>query len=367
MIIVNWITVIVLLGAAQGIFLSIGLFFIQSQNKTANRLLSLFILSVSLALIGRLELEMGVFNVHPELFLFQDIVLFLFGPLLYLYIRQLLDLSFKLNRIHLLLFLPAIVHVLMMSYTVFLSVKEIQEIFYMDPTYWLIVEGLGVFHNFVYIVINIFVYKKYTKTISTFISFSQKTTHLIVILAFVLSATALWMFLYLSRIIGITHTINYEFYRLIWLVLSLFSYFLGYFGLFFPNIFRVPFVQEKKTKFTENENELYEMKNRLNKLMETQKLFLNSGLTLQILAEKSEINRNTLSWVINKGFDKNFYDFVNEFRIEEFKRLVENKIPEEQTILSIALEAGFQSKTTFNVAFKKITGMTPKEYIRSKS
>ena len=96
--------------------------------------------------------------------------------------------------------------------------------------------------------------------------------------------------------------------------------------------------------------------------MKKEKPFLNSKLTLQDLAEMLHVNIHTLSRVINEGYRKNFFDFINEYRIEEFKRLVNIDQYKNYTFLAIAMEVGFSSKTTFNRSFKKSTGKTPREY-----
>ncbi|MFA8436978.1 MAG: helix-turn-helix domain-containing protein, partial [Marinifilaceae bacterium] len=69
--------------------------------------------------------------------------------------------------------------------------------------------------------------------------------------------------------------------------------------------------------------------------------------------------------IINQGHGLNFNDYINQFRVEEFKRLLQDPQFSKETLLAVAFEAGFNSKTTFNTAFKKFTGMTPSEYRRS--
>jgi AraC-like DNA-binding protein len=110
---------------------------------------------------------------------------------------------------------------------------------------------------------------------------------------------------------------------------------------------------------TESAGKLY---NSLIHLMKEEGLFRKSDLTIGDLAEKLDVHPNYVSQVINEKESRNFYDFVNNFRIGEFKRLV--AIPENRrlTLLSIALDCGFNSKSSFNRHFKKATGQTPSEY-----
>jgi AraC-like DNA-binding protein len=96
--------------------------------------------------------------------------------------------------------------------------------------------------------------------------------------------------------------------------------------------------------------------------MENEKPFHDLELTLTSLATQVEIGRNQLSELINSGTGGNFYDFVNKYRVEEVKQLMENPKFKDYTLLAIAFEAGFPSKSTFNSIFKKFTGLTPSEY-----
>jgi len=97
--------------------------------------------------------------------------------------------------------------------------------------------------------------------------------------------------------------------------------------------------------------------------MEEQKPYLQNELTIQDLAEAVAIPRHHLSRIINERLAKNFYDFVNEYRVDEAKRLLLDPSFSHYTTLGIALEAGFNSKPTFNAVFKKQTGLTPTAFV----
>jgi AraC-like DNA-binding protein len=90
--------------------------------------------------------------------------------------------------------------------------------------------------------------------------------------------------------------------------------------------------------------------------------YLNEGLTLTDLAKQVGMSRNQLSVVINSGIGDSFYTFINRYRVEEAKRLIANPKNANFTILSLAFEAGFTSKSAFHNTFKKLTGLTPTEY-----
>ena len=120
----------------------------------------------------------------------------------------------------------------------------------------------------------------------------------------------------------------------------------------------------KYNKSALSDNQLKAIHGELVQLMKQKKLFLTPELTLRIVAEELEIHPNTLSQVINAVEQKNFFDYVNTLRIEEFKERI--AIPDNQkyTLLSLAFECGFNSKTSFNRNFKNLTGKSPSEYLK---
>ncbi|WP_264525633.1 helix-turn-helix domain-containing protein [Flavobacterium sp. N502536] len=161
--------------------------------------------------------------------------------------------------------------------------------------------------------------------------------------------------------------------------------FIGYFGVKQVGIFtNQPFSENNQTLISVAEKaavahpsekikyeksgltatELQTIHQKLTQLMNDEKLYKNADLTLTELAQKINVHPNTLSQVINSAEQKNFYDYINSQRVEEFKKTI--RLPENQkfTFLSVALECGFNSKTAFNRNFKKETGLSPSEYLK---
>ncbi|MBM1106548.1 tetratricopeptide repeat protein [Aurantibacter crassamenti] len=103
----------------------------------------------------------------------------------------------------------------------------------------------------------------------------------------------------------------------------------------------------------------------LNTEMDEDKPFLNPELSLKALAGCIELHPNKLSWLLNNHFGKNFNDFVNQYRIKEFQRLAITPENKNITLLGLAYDSGFNSKTVFNTFFKKETGMTPKQWVKA--
>ena len=106
-------------------------------------------------------------------------------------------------------------------------------------------------------------------------------------------------------------------------------------------------------------------KEKLQKLMETEKLHLDSNLTLPLLAKKTAVSVHHLSQVINEKLSQNFFEFVNSYRVEEAKQMLLDPDRKHLNISAIGFEAGFNSNSSFNSVFKKLTGMTPSQFRNS--
>ncbi len=103
---------------------------------------------------------------------------------------------------------------------------------------------------------------------------------------------------------------------------------------------------------------------RLTRYMAEEKPFTEPEISLDDLAGRLSLSPNQLSQVINEQLGRNFWDFVNEYRIREVEAQFRRGVHQKQTLLAIALDAGFNSKASFNRAFKKFTGQTPSEYLK---
>ncbi|TGV02437.1 helix-turn-helix domain-containing protein [Flavivirga rizhaonensis] len=130
---------------------------------------------------------------------------------------------------------------------------------------------------------------------------------------------------------------------------------------------------KRKSSKTVTYNKLYELdferlKNIEEKIlstMEEKQLYKNRKLQLKDLSKEVSTSENNVSEVLAKQFQTNYYDFINSYRVNEVKRLMNSEKHKGYKLIAIAMEAGFNSKTTFNTAFKKSTGQTPSEYKKS--
>lgn len=156
----------------------------------------------------------------------------------------------------------------------------------------------------------------------------------------------------------------------LFLSLSVFVILIGYFGLkqkvIFTNVNVIVTdtsgIQLKYSGSRLNESEEKQYAEKLSGHMELLKPYLNADLTLPQLAVELGISNHLLSQVINEHFKLNFFDFVNQYRVESFKERIVNPKYENFSLLGIAFECGFNSKSAFNRIFKKSTGLTPSQY-----
>ena len=121
-------------------------------------------------------------------------------------------------------------------------------------------------------------------------------------------------------------------------------------------------LERKYKKALFSDNELKEYRQQLEALMAKEEPYLDPNLSLRGLAEMMEIPPNHLSQLLNEGFNKNFAEYINSYRLETFKSKAADPSQQHLTILALAYDSGFNSKTVFNTFFKKMMGKTPKAY-----
>ncbi len=162
---------------------------------------------------------------------------------------------------------------------------------------------------------------------------------------------------------------------LLQLAYLVFIFVVGYYG-FRQTIVFTNFEFYSHPRKSENKNASYERSGlaqeqaiqyhgQLLKLMKERKPYLDGEVTAQSLSKQLGISANHLSQVLNQEQKQNFFDFVNSYRVEEVKAKMKDSQFRNFTLLAIALESGFNSKTSFNTIFKKFTGQTPSQYYKS--
>jgi AraC-like DNA-binding protein len=173
--------------------------------------------------------------------------------------------------------------------------------------------------------------------------------------------------------------LNFDPYEISFIGLTILTFLFGVFGFHQPSIFE-EVVHFSANNGTENSNGNSEPRKylrsglkqkdvaryikQLENHMTKVKPYLDRELSIFDLAKQLTIPRHFLSEVINEHMGKNFYNLVNDYRIEEVKRRLEDPKYKHLTILAIAYDSGFNAKSSFNTIFKDKTGMTPSEYQR---
>lgn len=152
----------------------------------------------------------------------------------------------------------------------------------------------------------------------------------------------------------------------------IFIYLFSWFGFARPKIFEGYTVNEglKTVIITKYKSSVLtpdlekELAQRLHELMAAEKLYKKEDIGLDLLASKLGVSRNSVSQVINAS-GRNFFDYINHWRIEEAKKLLVQTNKSELNVIEVAYEVGFNNKVSFNKFFKKSTGLTPTEFRRA--
>jgi AraC-like DNA-binding protein len=120
--------------------------------------------------------------------------------------------------------------------------------------------------------------------------------------------------------------------------------------------------REKYAKSGLTKERLEQLYQELVRLMKEDRVYTKTDLSIDDLASNLRVHANHLSQVINEKVGKNFYDFVNQYRLEEFKRILSDPRNHKHTLFALAIDCGFNSKSSFNRHFKKVSGQTPSQY-----
>lgn len=377
----------------------------QRENK-ASKWLSLLLFLCAMYITPHMTGYAGWYSVKATrhfLYFIPFMQVFLIGPVVYFYTKTLLNGDYKLTSVDYYHFLPAALYSVY-NLVVFVTDKLILDEFYFyadgrdkDLANWY--QATGLISMTLYLLLSLRFYSTYKKLVYQEVSYAES-------ILFKWVRNFMWAFLglILLRVLFFIFNPNWgQFGSQFWYYLSfscVFTYvaIMGYshlkeytsiteaglkvYNVFTENhhssyveVYNAPIDDDKlqsspslATKTAEKNNSLSEeeldhWKDMVQSLMLDERLFENPRLTLADLAEGLNTNTKLISTVVNRGFQMNFNDYVNQFRIDAVK----NKILEgehlKQTLLGVALESGFNSKATFNRAFRKITAQSPKEYI----
>ncbi|WP_109301015.1 AraC family transcriptional regulator [Aquimarina sp. AU474] len=352
----------------QCIFLIFAIQYIPKKHTGANRIIQYLLAIYSVFLFER---ALGSQFERDFLRLYGNIIntFYLFiGPLVYTYIRRLLfykNGNYQLPYYH---YSPALLYLGYCFFHMYIydSIKDVSGYF-----------ATLLFCNDVifFVFISAYLFKSnrllsyYKKKEEEELSFNQTIIKYIKIM---LICLLVYMFFWLLGIIErfvVKLPIDI---RMIWdiscLIFGIQIYIVGFYNLKHPEVFKIRLLlnkeNEAKKKNKLDEKEINKIKNLIDSFLEEKKGYCRPELSLSILANEINTTTNKLSWVLNNIYKKTFYELVNEYRVEYFLQRINENRHKEFTLISIAFEVGFNSKSTFYKAFKEITNFTPTEYIR---
>ena len=359
---VGFLAILNLLGAAQGVLLALALLTTKSGRRTANRLLAALTLTISIAVSGSVLLTSNYVFAFPHLSRLHQPFVFLAAPLLYLYLRELTAREQKFGKRDFLHFIPfGLCVIYLLPYFLQSSTQKIQVLVseYVQESFgaWYYVRSaLLITQVLVYLILIVMLIIQYRKTKAR--DSARDRAVLFEVRFFVIATALLWVAVVLRYAIPTTPNL------LVPLGASMLIYAMGYLKLRRPEAEisgrGEPARKYEKSTLTPERSERY--LDRLLNFMKTEKPFTDGDLTIQKLAEKLSIPSNHLSQTINERLGQTFSDFVNSYRVEEAKRKLLDPAFSHLSVLGIAEEVGFNSKSSFNSVFKKHTNMTPSEF-----
>jgi len=360
----NFLNIIILFGAIQGYVLCISIYNRKEINKVSVFMFILFLFSLAFLNMIYAFLDLNLFQYYRPLHLFPFPYKWLIGPAFYFYIKsQLVDRnenpSYKKEWF---LFIPALLYGCVRLYWFIISVSEnsyritkdiidsnyfrIQEVAYLLYT---IILGMLAFMFLMKRKRVISNQPKTIKTISWLMGF--------IILFIIIHIIAVLLF----SIDLIIHNgqETFQFVYPILIINVVFIYWIGIIGFTKPkqlfNVFKIENTFKKEIKKKE-------ISEKLNRVIHENEVYKNPNLTLEQLALIIEISPRELSKYINEIHQMNFSEFLNFHRIEKIKELLISPDSKKYKIVTLAENAGFSSKSSFNAIFKKMIGVTPSIY-----
>ncbi len=356
-------------------------------ERISDRLLGLILLLNGIKIAFWMLGFAGWYNSHDGftsfMFYFPFNNLILLGPLLYFYFLSLTNADFhfkKKHRIHFIipvLWLIFIISKFLIDYVSFYPFAVSEETQYgtkgpfaeSDKKIIPVAISYCVFFYYLYLTLKEYsLYKQYIKenfSDSEEISFSWLKN---ILYAIIFGVVILLLFYIVEIVIGTSYVIDWYSY----FFLGIITYYLSIAGYFThpKNLYRLHYTPDTaaqesiKPEEVKEDIEKVKWKQRLFNHMLERKPYFEASLSLGDLAKQLSTNTSLLSKIINDGTGSNFNDFINSYRVQETIERLKKGEHKSQTLLGIAYDCGFNSKATFNRAFKKVTGQSPMEWIK---
>lgn len=355
--------------ALQALILIPALYAMRNRNVSVTNPLICLLLITALSLTGRLATyNRTVFDWAPQLLLLADVAYFLYAPAFYVLITRMTGVSSKWRYVRW-IFAAALIIQFVSYFKLMIMPRYDFTLGNFDGHFSSLFNNMAVAASLYNcgVLILCFMLINGKDDTSRNVRYLPSFAYVVVLMTYAAAILFLWiashLVLKLGLLLSYDGRIAHEYtVDAVWMIFALSTFMHTFLLIRRPDLFQNRATEEKQKVSSQQKENIETYKAALTYVMKKQKPYLNPKLALQDLADKINTNIHTLSWIINEGYDKNFFDYVNEHRIEEFKRLATSDQYRNYTFLAIAMEVGFSSKTTFNRAFKKITGKTPREY-----
>jgi len=373
----NFFNLIIIASVFIGTTFGLLLIFTRRINKKANVFLGLVTFIIVFWNIWVLSIDFKITNYLPYFYLIPLNYSLALGPLLYLYVKKTTDFNYQLSKKDAIHFLPLVlelcVHLLISRDALAHNVIGIETATYL--TLMPITQFLAIISIVTYCIYALRLIKTYhhwlKKNYSNNDAYSLRWLYRLLILFAIL-----WFLLVPYTFIDYAiydFQLDISDYYPIYMLLSIITIWISAEAFLRPEIILLEVNKQNDTPQTtipeevskNPSEEIVKKASWLKEQMETNLFYLNSELTLKSLADNLTIHPNVLSKIINDGIDKNFSDFINEYRVNAIIEKLHNDNYNHITLLGISYECGFNSKTTFNRVFKNLKGVTPIQYKKS--
>lgn len=367
----NTWTTIFLVVVLHGIILSSIFFFRKKGRRKPNVFLGFFLLLFSLNILSNTAIWTKYNLVFPHLMGMSATFQFLYGPLLFVYVLSVLKPNRGWMKWDLLHLVPFLIQLARLLPVYLMSVEEkagyleesMQSTFELTDT-GLVIVTLKVTHMAIYAGL-LFNLKKLGNPFKIrFQRISTQKLQWVRLIKYSFLGFLITYALFFVLVETIGYRMDYDY--IISFAMTGFIFTIGYAGFINPNLL---YDAHNGSKYENSSLADHKADRYLEKLltyMENKKPYIDGDLKLEDLAAELKIPRHHLSQVINERLGKNFFEFVNSYRVDEAKKILTDPERANDIILRVALESGFNNKTTFNSAFKKRVGTTPSQY-RKKS
>lgn len=365
----NFYNLIIIASVFIGTTFGLLLIFTRRINRKANILLGLVSFIIVFWNIWILSLDFQIANYLPHFYLIPLNYSLALGPLLYLYVKKITNFSYHFSKKDSLHFLPLVVeliiHIIISRDAFANNIINIETDTYLKLMP--IVQFFAIVSIVTYCLYALKAIKNYhswlNKNYSTNDAYSLRWLYRLIIIFAVL--WFLWTPYTIIDYVIFDFQLGISDYYPIYVLLSIITIWISGEAFLRPEIILLETNKGNSTHKEKPTEEISKKASWLKEQMVTNLFYLNSELTLKSLAENLNIHPNVLSKIINNGLDKNFSDFVNEYRVNAIIEKLHSSNYDHITLLGISFECGFNSKTTFNRVFKNIKGVTPLDYKKS--